>query len=245
MEAVLKESERLDDLQRNGLFVIQNPGEYCFGVDTVLLAWFSEILPGEHVLDLCTGSGTVMFLTDARYPGASYTGVEILPEAADRALRSVRLNGLSDHMEIVCGNALSAAERFGRGAFDVVTMNPPYGKAGAGRRNPDSAKAMARHEVSCTLPELLQTASALLKPGGRLYLVHRPARLAELISCMKECRLAPEKLQFVHPFRDAEAELVLVSAVKGGRNAVKALPPVVIYREKGIYTDEYLRIYRE
>jgi len=244
-ETLVKANERVDDLNRGGYRVIQDPDAFCFGVDAVLLSWFARVAPGERVMDLCTGSGVVLFLMDARYPGGDLTGLELQPEMAEMAARSVRLNHAEDHIRIVEGDVRNAADRFGKGVFDAVTANPPYMKKGSGLLNPAEAKAVARHEISLTLPELIREAGALLKPGGRFYLVHRPGRLAEILSTMRAFDLAPSRLIPVHSYRDKEATLVLVEGIAGGRNEMKVLPPVVIYEKKQVYTEEFLRIHRE
>ena len=243
--ALVKENERVDDLGRGGYRVIQDPAAFCFGVDAVLLAWFMKVHPGEKVIDLCTGSGVVAFLADARNPCASYVGLEILPEVADRAARSALLNRAEDHIRIETGDVKTASERFGRASFDVVSVNPPYMKAGCGLENPDEGKAIARHELRCTLEDVVKSAASLLKPGGRFYMVHRPERLPEILKALEEARIAPAEILPVHPFSEKPATMILISGVRGGRNSVKILPPVVIYRDKNQYTEAFLQIYSE
>lgn len=243
--SLLKENERVDDLGRGGYRVIQDPAAFCFGVDAVLLAWFMKVHPGERVIDLCTGSGVVAFLADARNPGASYVGLELLPEVADRAARSALLNRAEDHIQIETGDVKTASERFGRASFDVVSVNPPYMKAGCGLENPDEGKAVARHELRCTLEDVVKSASALLKPGGRFYMVHRPERLPEILKSMAEARIAPAEILPVYPFPEKPATMILISGIRGGRNGMKTLPPVVIYRDKNQYAEAFLQIYSE
>ncbi len=241
----LKENERIDDLGRGGYRVIQNPDRFCFGVDAALLAWFAKVQEGERVLDLCTGSGVVMFLTEARNRAGTYIGLEIQPVMAEMAARSVSLNGAEDRMAVECGDLKTASERFGKASFDVITVNPPYKRAGSGLMNPDEGKAIARHELLCTLDDVLRESMRLLKSGGRFYMVHRPGRLAEILEKMRAYRIAPAELIPVYSYRDQKAALILISGIRGGRNELKCLPPVVIYREKNVYTEESIRIYRE
>ena len=170
-------------------------------------------------------------------------GLEIQEEMADMARRSVALNDLEQEIRIVTGDLKRASELLGRGCFDVVTSNPPYKKHGGGISNPDLSKAVSRHEILCTFEDVAREAAALLKNGGRFYLVHRPERLAELIGTMKEYRLEPKRLRMVHSFADSEAVMVLMEAVRGGRSFLKVERPVIIYREKGIYTEEIRKIY--
>ena len=244
-EVKLKPGERIDDLNRGGYRIIQDPSKFCFGMDAVLLAWFSRVEPHERALDLCSGNGAVMLLADARRPGAKWTGLEIQEESSDLAARSILLNGTEDRMTAVSGDLRGAAGRFGKASFDVITVNPPYKKAGSGLRNPSEAKAISRHEVLCTLEDVLREASGLLRDGGRFYMVHRPERITEILSGMLERKLAPKDVVFVHPFADKDATMVLVSGVKGGRNEAAVRPPIVIYEDKARYSAQYLKIYSE
>lgn len=242
---LLRPGERIDDLKRGGYRLIQDPEQFCFGVDAVLLAWFLKVKPGEKALDFCTGTGAVMMLADARYPGGTWTGLEIRKDMAEMAGRSVLLNGTGDHMEAVEGDLKEASKRFGKARFDVISVNPPYKRAGSGLKNPLEAKAVARHEILCTLDDVLKEAAILLKDGGRFYMVHRPERVAEILSKMRENRLAPKDLVFVHPFEEKDATMVLVSGIRNGKNDVKVGAPIVLYRAPGVYTERYLRIYSE
>ena len=148
-------------------------------------------------------------------------------------------------MEALAGDVIGAGERFGRASFDVVTVNPPYKKAGSGLKNPSETKAISRHEILCTLDDVLRESAALLKDRGRFYMVHRPERLTEILSGMRERKLAPKDVVFVHPFADKDATMVLVSGIRGGRNSVKIGPPVVIYETPERYSSQYLKIYSE
>ena len=241
----LKPGERIDDLGRRGYRIIQHPQKFCFGIDAALLAWFARISPGENAADLGTGTGIIPLLMDARNACGSYTGLEIMEDMAEMAARSVRLNHAEDYIRIVAGDLKEASVIFGKGSFDVVTSNPPYMPAQNGLINPDPEKAAARHELLCTLDDVIREASLLLRPRGRLYLVHRPARLPGILERMRAYRLAPARLMFVHPFSDKEASLVLISATKDGRDILKTEPPVIIYRSPGVYTERVMEIYRE
>lgn len=241
----LKPGERIDDLGRRGYRIIQNPKKFCFGIDAALLAWFAGIQPGEKAADLGTGTGIIPLLMDARNVCGTYTGLEIMEDMAEMAARSAALNGVQDRVRIVCGDLKEASALLGKGCFDVVTSNPPYMPARNGLMNPDPEKAAARHEILCTLDDVIREASLLLKPRGRLYLVHRPARLPGILERMQAYRLAPSRLLFVHPFADKEASLMLISATKDGRDILKTEPPVIIYRSPGVYTERVLEIYRE
>lgn len=245
----LKPGERIDDLQRSGYGIIQKEGAFRFGMDAVLLSGFADVRKGETAVDLGTGTGIIPILLEAKTPGRKFYGVEIQPEMADMAGRSVLLNGLEEKVTIVQGDIkmllkgteLLPAELFGR--TDAVTSNPPYMKSEHGLRNPDDALAIARHEVACTLEDICKAASRLLRCGGRFYMVHRPQRLPEIITAMKEVRLEPKRLKLVHPFADKEANMVLIEAVRDGRPECKVEKPLIVYREPGVYTDEIYDVY--
>lgn len=239
----LKENERIDDLQRNGYKIIQKRDGFCFGMDAVLLSGFANVKQGERALDLGTGTGIIPLLLEAKYQGSHYTGLEIQAEMAEMAARSVALNRLEDKIRIVTGDIKEASRLFGAASFDVVTSNPPYMNDAHGLKNPDLPKAIARHEVLCSLEDVVREAARLLRPGGRFYMVHRPHRLVEIITVLKEWRLEPKRMKMVHPFVDKEANMVLIEAVRGGKSMVKVEAPIVVYKEPGVYTDEIYTIY--
>ena len=243
MEIELKPGERLDDLQRNGYRIIQDPGRFCFGMDAVLLSGFAKVKPGERVVDLGTGTGIIPILLEARTKGASFTGLEIQPESADMARRSVLFNELQDRVHIVDGDIKEAVQIFGAASCHVVTSNPPYMTEHHGLQNPDQPKAIARHEVLCTLDDVVREGTRVLKPGGRFYMVHRPRRLIEILQTMKQHGLEPKRMKFVHPYKDREANMVLIEAVRGGKSMMKVEAPIIVYKEPGVYTQEIYDVY--
>ena len=217
MEVKLKAGERIDELQRNGYQIIQNENGFCFGMDAVLLSGFARVKKGEQALDLGTGTGIIPILLEAKTEGRHFTGLEIQETSADMAQRSVCLNDLQEKVSIVQGDIKSATELFGKGSMDVVTSNPPYMTGQHGLVNPDMPKAIARHEILCTLEDVIGQASALLKENGRFYMVHRPFRLAEIMVMMSRYRLEPKRMKLVYPFVDKEPNMVLIEGLKGGR----------------------------
>ena len=239
----LKDEERLDDLQRNGYQIIQKKDGFCFGMDAVLLSGFAAVKPGEKAIDLGTGTGIIPILLEAKYEGEHYTGLEIQDEVAEMAARSVALNHLEEKVSIVKGDIKEASRLFGAASFDVVTSNPPYMNDAHGLKNPDLPKAIARHEVLCTLDDVAREAAKLLRPGGRFYMVHRPHRLIEIIMALTKYKLEPKRMKMVHPFVDKEANMVLIEAVRGGKSMIKVEAPIVVYREPGVYTQEIYDIY--
>lgn len=239
----LMENERLDDLQRNNLKIIQKTDGFCFGMDAVLLSGFASAKAGEKVLDMGTGTGIIPLLLSAKTEGEHFTGLEIQEEIAGMAARSVALNCLEEKIEIVKGDIKEASRIFGAASFDVVTTNPPYMNDAHGLKNPTEVKAISRHEVLCTLEDVVREGAKVLKPGGRMYMVHRPHRLIEIINTMTKYKLEPKRMKMVHPFKEKEANMVLIEAVRGGGAWLKVEAPVVVYKEPGVYTDEIYSIY--
>ena len=236
------EDERIDDLQRNGYRIIQKKKGFCFGMDAVLLSGFAQVKEGEVAVDLGTGTGIIPILLEAKTKGKHFTGLEIQEEVAEMAGRSVRLNQLENRVDIVRGDIKEASRLFGKASFDVVTSNPPYMNDNHGLKNPELPKAIARHEVFCALDDVCREASLLLKSGGRFYMVHRPHRLAEIITALKTYKLEPKRMKLVHPFVDKEANMVLIEAVRGGRSMMKVEAPYTgslayIHRKFTMFTD--------
>ena len=242
MEGLL-ENERIDDLQRNGLKIIQKTDGFCFGMDAVLLSGFAHVKRGEKVLDMGTGTGIIPLLLSAKTQGEHFSALEIQKEIAEMAARSVAMNHLEDKIEIVNGDIKEASRIFGGASFDVVTTNPPYMNDAHGLKNPTEVKAISRHEVLCTLDDVVREGAKVLKSGGRMYMVHRPHRLIEIITAMKQYKLEPKRMCMVHPFKDKEANMVLIEAVKGGGSWLKMEAPIIVYKEPGVYTDEIYNIY--
>ena len=239
----LKEGERLDDLQRNGFQIIQNPSKFCFGMDAVLLSGFAKGKEGERALDLGTGTGIIPILLRGKTKGRDFTGLEIQEESADMARRSVALNDLTDSVSIVSGDIKEAASLFGAASFDVVTCNPPYMTDRHGLQNPELPKAIARHEILCSFEDVAREAAKVLRPGGRFYLVHRPFRLAEIIMTLGRYRLEPKRMRLVYPYVDRDPNMVLLEASRGGRSGMTVEKPLIVYKEPGVYMDEIYEIY--
>lgn len=242
-EVFLKVNERIDDLQRNHYKIIQNPGRFCFGMDAVLLSGFARARQGDRVIDLGTGTGIIPILMEAKTKAEKFTGLEIQPDSADMARRSVRMNGLEKKIEIITGDIKEAESLFGAASFDVVTSNPPYMTEHHGLTNPEAPKAIARHEILCTLEDVISQSSRLLKPGGNLFMVHRPFRLVDIFVLLREYKLEPKRLKLVYPFADKEPNMVLIEANRGGRARMTVEKPLIVYKEQGVYTEEIYDIY--
>lgn len=240
---VLKENERIDDLERNGYHIIQDTKRFCFGMDAVLLSGFARVKEGARVLDLGTGTGIIPILLEAKTKAEHLTGLEIQEDSADMARRSVLLNGLEDKIEIVTGDIKEAGSLFDAASFDVITCNPPYMIGQHGITNEGDAKAIARHEILCTLEDVVSQAAKLLKPGGNFFMVHRPFRLAEIMTVLQAYKLEPKRMQLVYPFVDKEPNMVLIEANRGGKPRLTVEKPLIVYKEPGVYMPEIYDIY--
>lgn len=242
-EEFLKEGERLDDLQRSNCFIIQNPEKFCFGMDAVLLSGFAGVKSGETVLDMGTGTGILPILLQAKTEGKHFTGLEIQKESADMAQRSVIYNNQQEYIDIVTGDIKEASKIFGKASYDVVVSNPPYMMGNGGIVNPEEPKAIARHEILCTLDDVIRESALCLKPSGRLYMVHRPFRLADIFERLLNYKLEPKRMRYVHPYADREPSMVLIEAVKGAGRWLTVEKPLIIYNEDGKYSEEIRTTY--
>lgn len=239
----LYEDERIDDLNIKGYRIIQNQKKFCFGMDAVLLSSFAKVKRGENVLDLGTGTGIIPILLEAKTEGKQFTGLEIQAESAEMANRSVALNNLQHKIKIVEGDIKQTAATFGNGSFDVVTTNPPYMNDEHGLKNPDLPKAIARHEILCTLEDVIREGAKVLKANGRFYMVHRPFRLVEIFTILKKYKLEPKRMRLVHPYIDKEPNMVLIEAIKGAKSRIKIEKPLIVYEKVNEYHPEIYEIY--
>ena len=239
----LNPDERLDDLQRDGYKLIQNSKIFCFGMDAVLLSSFAIVNEGDKALDLGTGNGVIPILLKARTKGKHFTGLEIQDINVDMARRSVEYNQIQADVEIIKGDIKEASAIFGGASFDVVTTNPPYMNENHGLQNPESHKAIARHELLCTLEDVVREAAKVLKPQGRFFMVHRPHRLVEIFEQMRKYGIEPKRMRMIHPFIHKPANMVLIEGVRGGKPMLKVEEPLIIYEEQGKYTKEVIDLY--
>ena len=240
---ILKNGERLDDLQCRGYHIIQNKDIFCFGMDAVLLADFATGKPKGRVIDLGTGTGVIPMLMHGRGKGAHFTGLEIQEYSADMASRSILYNGLENDIDVVCGDIKEVPCLFKAASFDVVTSNPPYISESHGLLNAMEPKNIARHEILLNLEDVVKAAAYLLKEGGSFAMVHKPFRLAEIIRLLSKYRLEPKRICMVQPYADKEPNMLLIEANKGGRPMVKIEPALVVYNKDGSYTEELLHRY--
>lgn len=245
MMVELKPGERLDNLDIHDYKIIQDETRFCFGMDAVLLSGFAKVKPGENVVDLGTGTGVIPILLAAKTKGKHFTGLEIQPESADMAKRSVQYNDLTERIDIVTGDIKDATNIFGASSCRVVTSNPPYMISQHGLVNPDSEKAIARHEILCTLEDVVRQAAGLLQDKGRFYMVHRPFRLPEIMAVMMKYKLEPKRMQLVYPYVDKEPNMVLIEGCLGGNPRMTVEKPLIVYERPGVYTEDIHRIYDE
>jgi tRNA1(Val) A37 N6-methylase TrmN6 len=238
----LQPGERLDDLLTQDLKIIQSDEVFSFSLDAVLLARFCTAPKTGAIVDLCTGNGVIPLLLTTR-TGARITGVEIQPRLADMARRNVELNELGDRVRIELADLKTYHEQAGHGSFDLVTVNPPYLSATSGEIKGNPHIAAARHELFATLSDVTLACARLVKSGGKVAMVHRPSRLAEIVTELRAAKLEPKRMRFIHPRRDQEANIVLIEALKDGKPELRLLPPLVVHEADGSYTEELLDIF--
>lgn len=240
---LLKQGERLDDLQRDGLMIIQNPEWFCFGMDAVLLTAFVRAGKGSRMLDLGCGNGVIPILLSAKTEGEVFEGLEIQKDIADMARRSVRLNHLEEQVHIMTGDIREASSYYEAASFDVVTSNPPYMTNAHGLTNEASHKAIARHELLCSLEDVVRESARLLKPGGHFFMVHRPFRLSEIMNTMCRYKLEPKRVRMVYPYVDREPNMVLIEGTRGGNQGMIVEKPLIVYEDVNVYTKEVRELY--
>ena len=243
MDILLNEGEKIEDLQCEGLKIIQNKKWFCFGMDAVLLANYCDIKNNSKIVDLGTGTGIIPILLSGKKDYSKAYALEIQEEVAETAKRSVELNNLQEKIEILNIDLKDAEKYLETNSFDAVISNPPYKLNNSGIINPSDKKAISRHEIKCTLEDVIKTAAILLKQYGRFYMVHRPDRLADIICLLRKYRLEPKQIRFVHPKASAKPNMVLIRASKNGNPELKFDPPLYIYDDEGKYTKDVYEIY--
>ena len=221
---LVRPDERIDEF--SGLKVIQKIHGPRFSIDAILLARFCTVKKGDLVADLGTGTGIIPLLLASNTKAEQIVGIEIQEELADLARRNVALNGLEDRIHILQGDLRVLSETHPPGQFNLVLSNPPYRLLGAGQINPNLLKAISRHEIKCTLEDVLEASFYLLRNRGRFALVYHPDRMVDLISGCRQHRLEPKRLQFLHPDDGGEASLILLEASKNGHKGLKVLDRV-------------------
>ena len=240
---ILKENERIDELHRNNYVIIQDVKRFCFGIDAVLLSDFAKAKKNDIVFDIGTGTGIIPILMSAKTEAKKFFAIDIQKESVDMAKRSVELNKLNDKIEIFHLDIKNVFDKFEKNSVNVITSNPPYMNMGGGIINEYDAKAIARHEIFCTLEDIVKATSLLLKPNGKFYMVHRSNRLCDIICTLRQYKLEPKTIRFVQPYKNKEPNIVLIESVKNGKVLLKVLPNLIVYNENRQYTDEVNKIY--
>lgn len=240
----LKNNERIDDLQFKDLKIIQNSQGFCFGIDAILLSDFAkDMKKSELVVDLCTGTGVIPILLAGKTEAKKIIGIEIQEECADMAKRSVALNNLENRVEIINVDLKLLKNVIPSATVDVVTVNPPYMKKGTGVINEKNAIIISKHEVSCTLEDVIKEAARLLKFNGEFYMIHKSERIADVFCTMRKYKIEPKRVRFVYPQVDKPSNLVLVEGTRSGKEFLKHEKPLIVYKENKEYTDEIYKIY--
>lgn len=246
MNVELKENERIDDLEFKKLKVIQNKEGFCFGIDAVLLSDFAKnIKNNAKVLDLGTGTGIISILLCGKTNLSKIIGVEVQEEVADMAKRNVRLNNLENKFEIINENITNLEKIYERNSFDVIVTNPPYKKENTGIVNEEKKKLISRHEILAKLEDYIKISNKLLKDKGEFYMVHRPERLVDIITYMRQYKIEPKEIRFVCSHKNEPPKLVLIKGVKNGKPFLKFKENLYIYENNGNYTEEIYKIYNK
>lgn len=235
------DNEFICDLQRDNLKIIQKKNGFRFGTDAVLLSDFAKDVKAKATLDLCTGSGIVPILLYAKTEAEKIVGVELQGEVAEMAKRSVELNGIQDRVEIVQGDLREL--KFKKHTFDLVTCNPPYMEKGVGNINEYDTISISRHEIMCTIEDVARAAADMLKDKGHFIMVHRPARLADVLCAMRKFKLEPKRMRMVHSRVDSPPSLFLIDGALNGGRELKILPPLIMQDENGGESSELQDIY--
>ena len=240
----LKDNEIIDDLELNNLKIIQNNNGFKFGIDSILLSDFAKKIKKDSiVLDIGTGTGIISILLSAKTEANKIIGIEIQREVADMAKRSVILNKLENKIEILNDDINNIEKYFENNYFDVIVTNPPYQKNNTGLKSENEKNLISRHEIKCTLEDIIKKSFKILKDKGEFYMVHRPERLVDIMYLMRKNKIEPKELRFVYPKISDKPNLILIKGIKNAKQFLKVEKPLIIYNEEGIYTKEVLSIY--
>ena len=223
--------------------VKQNRSGYRFSIDTVLLAWHTRTRPDDTVLDLGTGCGIIPIILAYRYPEIKVYGIEVQKDLADIAKLNIKENDMDDRVFIRCMDMKLLNHGITSGPVDLVVCNPPFRKARSGKINPDPQRAIARHEIKTTLQDVIKTAHTMLSTSGRFVIIYPAERMTDILSQMRTTGIEPKWIRMVHSEKDANAKLILIEGRKGARPALKIVPPLIIYRANGAYTDEVEKMF--
>lgn len=242
----LKENERIDDLEFEGLKIIQNEKGFCFGIDSILLSDYSKNLkPNSKVVDIGTGTGIISILLSKKSKASKIYGVEIQEEVTEMAKRSVKYNGLENKVEIINKNIKDIFEEIQPNTIDAIVTNPPYMKLNTGAKSEVEKKLISRHEVECNLEDIIKISYKLLKSKGEFYMVHRAERIVDILYLLRCYRIEPKEIRFVQPYANKAPNLLLIKGVKDAGEQLKIDKPLIVYNDDGSYTEEILKIYNK
>lgn len=242
----LNENERIDDLEYEGLKIIQNKDWFCFGIDSILVADFAKDIKNDAVvMDIGTGTGVIGLLLCKKTNLKKIYGIEVQSDVAEMAEKSIKLNDLENKFEILNININEINKYFVNNQFDAIVTNPPYKKDNTGIKNENQNKLISRHEVECTLEDIIQKSSLMLKDLGCFYMVHRAERIVDIFVLLRKYKLEPKIIRFIHPKINEKPNLILVKAVKNAGEFLKIEKPLVVYNNDGGYTDEIMKIYNK
>ena len=241
--SLVKDDETLDDLQLKDIYIIQKKEGFRFGVDAVLLANFANVKRKHRVMDLCTGTGIVPLIIKGKREPQKIVGLEIQEEFVEMAKRSLEINNFTEDIEFIQGDLKDKKLLKSFEKFDIVTVNPPYKLENSGIVNPKDKYAIARHEVMCNLENVIEASRILLKDNGRLYMIHRPERLADIFCTMRKYKIEPKRVRMIHPNTKKAANIVLVEGQRDGGVYLKWEPPFYVYNDDGSFSDEINKIY--
>lgn len=247
MESInLEENERIDDLEFKNLKIIQNKDGFCFGIDSVLLSDFAKnIKKDSRVIDIGTGTGIISILLCAKTELGKIYGVEIQKEVANICKRNIKLNNLEEKFEVINSDINDIFKILNKNEYDVIVTNPPYKQIGTGAKSTDIKKLISRHEIKCSLEDVIEKSSKLLKSLGQFYMVHRAERIVDIMCMLRKYNLEPKQIRFVHSKKNEKPILILIKAVKNAKQFLKIDSPLIIYKDNGEYTDEILKIYNK
>lgn len=242
----LEKNERIDDLEYKGLKIVQNTEGFCFGMDSVLLSDFAKkIKANSTVVDLGTGTGIIGILLSAKTKAKKIIGIEIQKNVYEMAKKSVKINNLEEKFKIINDDIKNINMYIKNNSIDVVVTNPPYKKKDCGLTNYNETKLISRHEIKCTLEDIIKQSTKILKSQGEFYLVHRPERVPDIIELLRKYKLEPKTMKVVYSKISKPAKLILIKAIKNGRPFLEIEKPLIIYNEDGTYTEELLRTYNK
>lgn len=243
---LLKEGERIDDLEYKGLKIIQNKEGFCFGIDSVLISDYAKkIKKNSTIVDLGTGTGIISILLSKKQENLKIYGIEIQKDVAEMAERSVKLNGLEDSIKIINDNLKNLENHFSINSIDAIVTNPPYKKNNTGLKSDDYRNLVSRHEIECTLEDIINVSKKVLKDKGELYMINRVERLVDITYLLRKNKIEPKEIRFVHSKENEPPTLMLIRAVKNAGEFLKIEKPLIIYDNEGNYTEEILEIYNK